>query len=397
MKAADSERWATIEGGRRKAPKASTEKTLARRAGVRDVKILSAADKVEVRYDARKVQADELADSIAALGYKVQAADVPPAPLVDERRAFRGEVVRFGFVAVVAAIALLEIGGEYFGWLAVAKERIPLAVLLAAILIGGYPIFRRAVLGALKGRINVDSMMSVGIIGAAAIGQYTSSMLIVFFMGIAHFLEEFTTGKSCKAIRELIKPTPKTARIKRDGREIEVAVDALQPGDVVAIRPGEQIPADGSVVAGTGAVNQASITGESMPVDKQAGDPVFAATFNDAGYLEVRVIRVGARTPPSARSSSSSKRPKRSRRRCKSSSTASPPIFCPRPSASRPSPISSPASSPTRSRCWSPPAPAPWASPRRFRSSRAWAAAPSAACSSKAGFTLRRSRAWTAS
>ncbi len=274
----------------------AVEKTLTRRAGVRGVKILSAAEKVEVRYDARKVQAEELAGSIAALGYKVRAADVLPAPPAGKQRGFPGEAIRFGFVAVVAAIALLEIGGEHFGWLEVAKERIPLPVLLAAILIGGYPIFRRAALGALKGRINVDSMMSVGILGAAAIGQYTSSMLIVFFMGVAHLLEEFTTGKSRKAIQELIKLAPKTARIKRDGREIEVAVEALQPGDVVAIRPGEQIPADGSVVAGVSAVNQASITGESMLVDKQAGDPVFAATLNDAGYLEVQVTRVGADT-----------------------------------------------------------------------------------------------------
>lgn len=139
-------------------------------------------------------------------------------------------------------------------------------------------------------------MMSVGILSAAAIGQYTSSMLIVFFMGIAHFLEEFTTGKSRKAIQELIRLAPKTARIKLDGHEVEVAIEALKPGDIVAIRPGGQIPADGTVVAGASAVNQSSITGESMPVDKQTGDPVFAATFNDAGYLEVRVTRVGADT-----------------------------------------------------------------------------------------------------
>lgn len=274
---------------------AAVEKALARRAGVRDVKILSAAEKVEVRYDKRAVHAEELAGSIAALGYQVRSAEVLPGPPAGERRAFFGEAIRFGFVAVVAAIALLEIGGEYFGWLDVAKERIPVPVLLAAILIGGYPIFRRAALGALHRRINVDTMMSVGILGAAAIGQYTSSMLIVFFMGIAHFLD-FTTGKSRQAIQELIKLAPRTARIKRDGREIEVAVDALKPGDVVAIRPGEQIPADGTVVAGASAVNQSSITGESMPVDKQAGDPVFAATFNNAGYLEVRVTRVGADT-----------------------------------------------------------------------------------------------------
>ena len=272
----------------------SVEQALTRRAGVEGVKILSAAEKVEVRYDERKVHPEELARSIAALGYKVRPAEIFPARSPGEQRIFSTEVIRFAFVALVAAIALLKIGGEYLGWLDAARERIPLPVLLAAILIGGFPIFKRAVLGALNRQINVDTMMSVGILSAAAIGQYTSSMLIVFFMGTAHFLEEFTTGKSRKAIQELIKLAPRTARIKLDGREIEVATDALKPGDVVAIRPGEQIPADGIVVAGTSSVNQSSITGESMPVDKQAGAPVFAATFNDAGYLEVRVSRVGA-------------------------------------------------------------------------------------------------------
>ncbi len=274
----------------------SVEQALTRRAGVEGVKILSAAEKVEVRYDERKVHPEELASSIAALGYKVRPAEIFPARSPGEQRIFSTEVIRFAFVALVAAIALLEIGGEALGWLDAARERIPLPVLLAAILIGGFPIFRRAVLGALNRQINVDTMMSVGILSAAAIGQYTSSMLIVFFMGIAHFLEEFTTTKSRRAIQELVRLAPRTARIKLDGREIEVATDALKPGDVVAIRPGEQIPADGIVIAGTSSVNQSSITGESMPVDKQAEDLVFAATFNDAGYLEMRVSRVGADT-----------------------------------------------------------------------------------------------------
>ena len=166
----------------------SVEQALTRRAGVEGVKILSAAEKVEVRYDERKVHPEELARSIAALGYKVRPAEIFPARSPGEQRIFSTEVIRFAFVALVAAIALLKIGGEYLGWLDAARERIPLPVLLAAILIGGFPIFKRAVLGALNRQINVDTMMSVGILSAAAIGQYTSSMLIVFFMGTAHFL-----------------------------------------------------------------------------------------------------------------------------------------------------------------------------------------------------------------
>ena len=274
----------------------AVEKTLAHRAGVRQFRILSAAEKVQVNFDPRRVSAEQVAQSIAALGYKVHPVGSPAAQPPEPPRLLKADTVRFAFIALVALIALLEVGGEHLGWFEAAKERIPLPVLLATIALGGYPIFKRAALGLIHKQINVDTMMSVGILGAAALGQYTAAMLIVFFMNIAHYLEEFTTGKSRRAIQELIRLSPKTARIKLDGREIEVAVEALKPGDILAIRPGEQIPADGVVASGRSAVNQASITGESLPVEKQAGDEVYAATLNELGYLEVRVTRVGPDT-----------------------------------------------------------------------------------------------------
>jgi len=275
----------------------AVEKTLTNRAGVDQVKILSAVEKVRLSYDESKTSKEELADSIAALGYKVRYKGQGVATISDAGQSqVSREAVRFGFVALVALIAMLEIGGEYLGWFEKAQERIPVQVLLATIVIGGYPIFKRAVLGAISKQINVDSMMSVGILSAAAIGQYTSSMLIVFFMGIAHFLEEFTTRKSRKAIQELVKLSPKTAHVKLNGQEQEIAVEALRVGDIVAVRPGEQIPVDGAVVAGVSSVNQASITGESMPVAKQVGSEVFAATMNERGYLEVKMSRIGADT-----------------------------------------------------------------------------------------------------
>lgn len=274
----------------------AVERTLAHRPGVRQLRILSAAEKVQVDFDPRRVGAEQVSQSIIALGYNAYPVGAPAAPAREPTYRLKLDTVRFAFVALVALIALLEIGGEYLGWFEAAKERIPLAVLLATIFVGGYPIFRRAFLGLVHKQINVDTMMSVGILGAAALGQYTAAMLIVFFMNIAHHLEEFTTGKSRKAIQELIRLSPKTARIKLDGREIEVAVEALKPGDVVTTRPGEQIPADGVVVVGRSAVNQASITGESVPAEKQPGDEVYAATFNELGYVEVRVTRVGPDT-----------------------------------------------------------------------------------------------------
>ena len=273
----------------------AVEKALADRAGVRQLRILSAVEKVQVDFDPDTVSAAEIAASIARLGYTIHAGTTPTLQAPARARS-TANTLRFAFLAAVALIALLEIGGEYLGGFDAARAPVPLPVLLAAIALGGYPIFRRAALGLIRRQINVDTMMAVGILGAAVLGQYTASMLIVFFMNIAHYLEEFTVGKSRKAIRELVRLAPKTARIRVDGRETTVDVAALKTGDTVAIRPGEQIPADGVVVSGRGAVNEASITGESVPSEKQPGDNVYAATFNDLGYLEVRVTRTGSDT-----------------------------------------------------------------------------------------------------
>jgi Cd2+/Zn2+-exporting ATPase/Cu+-exporting ATPase len=112
-------------------------------------------------------------------------------------------------------------------------------------------------------------------------------------MNIAHFLENFTTERSRAAIRQLIALAPKTARIKRNGTEIEIPIDHLHAHDTMIIRPGERLPADGIVVDGASTVDQSPITGESMPVEKCAGDAVFAGSVNQRGVLQVNVTRVG--------------------------------------------------------------------------------------------------------
>jgi Cd2+/Zn2+-exporting ATPase/Cu+-exporting ATPase len=138
--------------------------------------------------------------------------------------------------------------------------------------------------------------MTLGIIGALAIGQYAAAAVIVFFMRLADFIEGYTTERSRQAIEELMKLAPETARVERDGTELELAVDAVRRGDVVLVKPGERIPVDGLVLDGYATVNQAPITGESVPVAKTAGAEVFAASICERGALRVRTERVGAET-----------------------------------------------------------------------------------------------------
>lgn len=209
---------------------------------------------------------------------------------------FAGKI-QFLFLAVVAAISLLEIFGERLDLLQFTLiKNIPVWILVVAIIVGGYPIFKAALVGLWRKSLNVDLMMSVGIVAAAAISQYISSILIVFFMTIAHYTENFTVKGSTKAVRELIKLSPNTATVIRDGQETELPISQIKLGETVVVHPGEKIPVDGEVISGHSLVDQSAITGESIPVEKQHGDQVFAATLNQAGMIKVSVERLGEET-----------------------------------------------------------------------------------------------------
>jgi Cu+-exporting ATPase len=199
-------------------------------------------------------------------------------------------------VGLIALIALGEITAESLGLFHGLEELVPAPLALAAVAVGGYSIFRRAFFGVRSRQVNTDLVMSLGILAAAAIGEFVSAALIVFFVSLAHFLEGLTTGRARHAIQELIALVPRTARVKREQGEEEVAVEALRPGDLVVVRQGSRIAVDGVVLRGHASVNQAPMTGESLPVEKGQGERVFAGTVNELGYLEVRAERVGEET-----------------------------------------------------------------------------------------------------
>lgn len=274
---------------------AKVEKVLKAARGVRDFKILMAAERAVITYDENEINPADLIRRIERVGHKAEIQTGTPIEEKPRKKDIEG-TLRLAFIVAVGVVALGEIGLEYLGLLEKGIELIPLPVTLLAIFLGGYPIFKKAFGGLLNKQITVDLMMTVGIIGAAAIGEYTASMLVAFFMNLAHYLEEFTVARSRRAIKELIKLAPKTARIKLDGREMEVGVEELKIEDIVVVRPGEKIPVDGIVRVGRSSVNQAPITGESMPVGKNTGDDVFAGTLNELGYLEVETRKVGEET-----------------------------------------------------------------------------------------------------
>jgi P-type Cu+ transporter len=271
---------------------AQIEGALGRLSAVRQVRTSVGAHKVFVSYDPARIEPAAIRAAVERLGMTVREGRVP----VTRRRLPLADLVGGLFVTAVALVALLGILGERLGLLEAVINRLPAWLTLSAVLVGGLPIFRN-VARALKNRVVTShALMTLGILGALAIGQYAAAAVIVFFMRFADFLEGFTTERSRQAIRELLTLAPNVARVEQDGQEVEVPADQVRRGQIVLVKPGERIPVDGRVVSGHGSVNQAPITGESMPAEKQAGDGVFAATVLERGALRVETERVGADT-----------------------------------------------------------------------------------------------------
>lgn len=177
----------------------------------------------------------------------------------------------------------------YLGNFAALDAKIITALYLLSVLSGGMFLIRSAFKGLVKQRfLNINFLVAIAAIGALYIGQYAEAAAVIFFFMLAEFFEDFGIERSKKALETLIKKSPKVA-ILLSGKQIEI--DQVKVGDVVIVRPGDLIPLDGKVIKGNSSVDEATITGESVPVDKRLEDNVFAGTINLNGYLEIKVTK----------------------------------------------------------------------------------------------------------
>lgn len=168
---------------------------------------------------------------------------------------------------------------------------------LASALIGGTPLFLFAAKGLIiRHDITAGVMASTAMIAAIIVGEYSAAALVVFMMAVGEWMENFTVARADNALRDLAKLIPPTVTVRRGGHEKVIPVEQVVLGDIVLVRTGERIGVDGDVVGGNGSVNQSAITGESMPVEKRAGDEVFAGTLNELGAMEITVTRLGQDT-----------------------------------------------------------------------------------------------------
>jgi len=201
-------------------------------------------------------------------------------------------------VASTVVVGLLLGLDLIFGFAGLDGYRRPFGVSLALIaaVIGGGRVIYLALAALLEGRIGADIALAVACIAAGLMGEYFVAAEVVFIALVGECLEAFTFERARRSIQGLLEYRPRTARVIRDGEEVEIAAEALRVGDRIIVRPGERIAADGVVVDGRSAVDQAILTGEGLPVDKGAGDPVFTGTVNQFGRLEIQAEKVGTET-----------------------------------------------------------------------------------------------------
>ena len=170
------------------------------------------------------------------------------------------------------------------------------SLFIAAIIIGGYALFIEGIKDLIKFDFSMATLMTIAIIGAALIGDFAEGAIVVILFAISETLERYAADRARQSISSLVKVAPKVATIRRNDLEQTIAVQDIQINDVMLIMPGQKIAMDGIVIKGESTVNQAAITGEALPVDKQLSDEVFAGTLNEAGYLEVQVTKRAADT-----------------------------------------------------------------------------------------------------
>jgi len=166
----------------------------------------------------------------------------------------------------------------------------------AGTVIGGFPIYKEAWENLRKRRMTMELSMTIALLSALAIGQFFTAIVIAFFVLFAELLEGYTVGGGRRAIENLINALPRHVTVRRNGQESELKAEELSIGEVIVIRPGERIPVDGTVIKGSSYVDQSSITGESLPIEKTEQSKIFAGTINKNGVLEVSVERVGRDT-----------------------------------------------------------------------------------------------------
>jgi Cd2+/Zn2+-exporting ATPase len=255
--------------------------------GVLSAEVSYVLSTATIYYDPHRVEEDRIKKAITKPGYAVKETFAERTRTFwKERRSF----IFLGLSGITLAFSwILE-------WTGLGSLTLPTSLAIASLILGSYPIVKSAVKTLLIPDLNVDTLVSIAAISAAAVGAYREAATVIFIMLLGEFLEGVTVGKTRKAIASLIQLSPKTAWVRRENQEVQVPIEDVKPKEVVIVRPGERIPVDGKIVSGCGSINQSTLTGESIPVEKEVGDKVYCGTFNESGSCEIETTQVAEDT-----------------------------------------------------------------------------------------------------
>ena len=237
--------------------------------------------RLHVKYDAARLNTAAIVDAVGQTGMRMWLEhEEPSAGGAD--MAWRWRLMIASAVAIAAGLAISAAGRP--GMAAVC-------FVVAAVAGGIFPA-RRALVAIRSRSLDINTLMVVAVVGALLLGEWLEAASVVFLFAVAQWLEVRTLERARQAIRALIDLSPREAIVKQGNSERQVAVDDIRVGEEILVRPGGKVPLDGVIVSGMSDVNEAPLTGESLPADKGPGDEIFAGTINGHGALDVRVTRV---------------------------------------------------------------------------------------------------------
>jgi len=250
--------------------------------GVEDFSADVLGQRLHVKYDAAKLDTSAIADAVAETGMRAWLEHEEAVATTDAAARRRRALVWISGAAFVGGMAV-----EAF-----TTRTLPARTLFVlSILAGGSLTARKAWTAARVWALDINVLMMIAAAGAMILGQWSEAAAVVFLFAVAQALEVRTLERARQAIRALLDLTPVEAIVRDHAGERRISVDEIHPGATIVVKPGDKIPLDGIVLAGESAVNQAPVTGESLPADKKPGDDVFAGSINGRGALDVRVTR----------------------------------------------------------------------------------------------------------
>ncbi|MDD5688362.1 MAG: cation-translocating P-type ATPase [Elusimicrobia bacterium] len=266
-----------IEGMHCAACAVNIEKSVKKVEGIKDAQVSFASGILNVTYE-KDLPDNKVLKKVEELGYGIKKHKIEIEEGIHKYDIIRLIIV--GFLVILGH--LLHFTHSKLNY-----------IFLATTIWCGWPFFR-AIYSSIRNRfVDADAFMGLGILGTLVIGEFMAGTIMGLLVLVSRLLEDYTTAKSKSAIQSMIKAAPKTAQVLKDGIEIEADVKDVKLKDIIVVKTGEKIPVDGKVVNGSASVNQAMITGESISVEKNINDIIYAGTIVDSGFLQIETERIG--------------------------------------------------------------------------------------------------------